>query len=152
MKGIGVPNSWVNQYKPKSRRYFRKLHRFTEWMHLNPCKPLSRFTWFKIILLLISSLDSFPAQGTCHSAAQDPHYLNWISSPVWQRGAASAPLTWTFAAAEKPFNNGLCKTTKMHRRQQNFIILYMIVFHLDITALRREQRDQSNNSALVNPL
>lgn len=109
-------------------------------------------TWFKIILLLISSLDSLSAEGTCHSAAQDLPYLDWINSGLANGRSLCPAHVDVCCSREKPFNNGICKTTKMLRSQENLIILYMIVFHWAITALRREQQYQPNNSALVNPL
>ncbi|XP_026710747.1 uncharacterized protein LOC113483411 [Athene cunicularia] len=64
----------------------------------------------------------------------------------------SVPLSRMFAAAQKPLNHRVCETTETRRRQENFIILYMTVLRLAITALRRDQRYQSNNSTLVKPL
>lgn len=153
MKGIWVPNFWLNQYRPEvlePHRYFGRMHRFTEWVYWNLCKPLSRFTWFKILLPLISSPGSLSAQGMCHLAAQDLHYLDWINSLVWQMGSAFTPFMQTFAAAKKHFSIGICRTTKNHRRQENLYSLHDC-FSLGYCCSQKEHWYRSNNSALVNP-
>ena len=122
MKGIWVPNSWLNEHKPedpKSHRYFRNLCHFTEGMYLNFCEPLTRSTRIKIILLLFPLL--IPHQHRSTHAIWLPGTSATFSLGKWcSRWSTRTAL----AAAEKPFSNGICKTTNPHKRQEHFIILH----------------------------